>query len=200
VDVRGTHTNGVDTRNATLSGAAVRLGNGQYIRARDGGDTTDLAVLVQSSGNLIVGDAATTAIYSRNVLAPFTDNTVTCGANGNRWSAVWAANGTIQTSDPSLKKDIQPLDAAQVARVFGLIHPIRFKWVDGGDGKPGVRQHWGWNAEEVRDAFEAVGEDFGGYVKGEDGHHYLRPDQLLPVLWEYVRTLEARVAALEAVR
>lgn len=37
-------------------------------------------------------------------IQPFTDNTFSCGASGVRWTAVWAANGTIQTSHSSTKE------------------------------------------------------------------------------------------------
>lgn len=132
LEINSAHTYGIDTNGATFTGAAMRLGNGQYIKARDGGGANDLSVLVQSGANLILGDASTTAIYSRNVFAPFTDNAVTCGANGNRWSAVWAANGTIQTSDPREKTDIAPLSGVPTGSILDAIEPISFRWIDGG--------------------------------------------------------------------
>ena len=63
--------------------------------------------------------------------------------------------------------------------------------------RPGKRLHWGWDATQVKSAFEATGRDFAGYVLSE-GTHHLRPDQLVPVLWRAVQELAAEVAALKA--
>lgn len=47
-------------------------------------------------------------------LRPETDNTQKCGISGKRWSEVWAANGTIQTSHSSTKENIVELDPLTV--------------------------------------------------------------------------------------
>ncbi len=58
--------------------------------------------------------------------SPTVDNIYPLGNSGNRWSAIWAGNGVIQTSDASQKEIIGELD-------YGLqqiikIKPIKFKW------------------------------------------------------------------------
>jgi hypothetical protein len=58
-------------------------------------------------------------------LLPAVDNDLLLGQSGNRWAAVWAANGTIQTSDES-EKDAVPL-------AYGLddlakVSTIKYKW------------------------------------------------------------------------
>ena len=50
------------------------------------------------------------------------DNDYSNGNTTNRWSEVWAANGTIQTSDIRLKKNIQPL-------TYGLKEVLRLQLV-----------------------------------------------------------------------
>lgn len=42
--------------------------------------------------------------FSTTQVIPYTDNGFGLGANGSRWTAVWAANGTIQTSHSSTKE------------------------------------------------------------------------------------------------
>lgn len=302
VEILGSHTYGVDMKDGVFSGAGIRIGNGTFIKARDAGDTADLALLVQSGANVILGDAATTGIYSRNIFAPFTDNTVSSGSNTNRWTAVWAVNGAIQTSDPDLKTDIESLTKVPTGDILDRIEPISFRWTDGGfdevevteeveepvteaseweetitemragvatlmkvkrvnqvpvydehdcvnpDGTPamivveavpatfdrqgrlvrhaqpgrtfrathreprmqkvqrqvkklvpraGKRVHWGFNAAEVAEVATIAGKDFGGFVRAEDGTLAIRPDQLLPIMWEEVRRLRTRVAELE---
>lgn len=205
-EIQGTHTYGFDMKAANLTGAAIRLGQGQYIKARDVGDTTDIKMMVQSGTQLIIGDAFPVQIFAQTYLSPLTDNQLLLGQNGLRWNAVWAANGTIQTSDPDLKADIghlADLPPGTIATILSSITPIHFRWKDGGkdaegNSRPGKRTHWGWNAAQIKDAFDAIGMDFGGFVKGDDGTRNLRPDQLLPVLWRAVQELSARVATLEA--
>jgi len=201
VEILGTHNYGIDMRNGAFTTAALRLGNGAFIRARDGGDTADLAVLVQSGANLIMADAATTATYFRGTtaIAPFVDNAIVCGSNTNRWSAVWAVNGTIQTSDPREKTDIQTLAGVNTGAILDAIAPISFRWVDGGGGKPGARTHWGFDASTMEQVAEIAGRDWGGFVRAEDGALALRPDQIIPIMFEELRRLRERVAGLEGV-
>ena len=204
---QGTHTYVVDMMSATASGAGIRLANGHYIKARDVGNTVDYKMLVQSGTNLVIGDPTTLTLVNSNFY-PFADNTYLLGNGGIRWASVWAANGTIQTSDPALKTDIAPiasLSAAELDTLLSGISPIRFRWKSGGkdaEGNdiPGKRQHWGWSATEVKKAFDGIGQDFGGYVLAENGVQSLRPDQLVPVLWQLVKNLSARVAALETAK
>lgn len=197
VEIQGAHIYGIDAKAGAFSGAAMRIGNGATIKARNTGDTADVVLLGQSGDNLIIGDAATVGIYSRNLLAPFTDNSVTTGSATNRWSAVWAVNGTIQTSDPREKTDIKPLTGVKTGDIIDHIKPISFRWVDGGEGKPGARTHWGFNAEEVATIADRAGRDFGGFVRAEDGTLAMRPDQMIPILWEELRRVRKRVAQLE---
>jgi hypothetical protein len=70
--------------------------------------------------------------------------------------------------------------------------------ITGYEDSPGVRQHFGVLACDVKAAFEAAGfDDFGGYVLGEDGIEAIRPDQIMAVMLTEIRSLRSRVAALE---
>lgn len=52
------------------------------------------------------------AITAGGQVRPSPDNVHSCGAVTNRWTAVYAVNGTIQTSSVSMKQDIAALDPA----------------------------------------------------------------------------------------
>lgn len=294
-EIQGTHTYGIDVHLANFGANAINLAAGQVI------GVGAVNMMFQSGSNLILGDV-TTNIFSRGGIFPSVDNTVAVGQNGFRWASIWAANGTIQTSDPSMKTDIQPIAKDAAAAILAAINPITFKWISGGNtrvttkqpgmvpvtapvtferakieirngvpvqimetitedqqvyddlpvvdetGAPvmvttkdipearaedgtlihaaipsrtfqathrvprmqpgevevsstvetaGKRMHWGWDASQVKTAFDAAGLDFGGYVRAEDGTQHLRPDQLLPVLWRAVQTLAERLKTLE---
>jgi len=93
------------------------------------------------------------------------DNTSSCGSVGVKWSVVYAATGTINTSDANTKQDIADLDDAEkrvAVRIKGLIKKFRFKdaVVKKGDD---ARIHVGVIAQEVRDAFTAEGLDANRY-------------------------------------
>lgn len=66
--------------------------------------------------------------------------------------------------------------------------------------KPGTRLHAGFLAQEVKAAMDAAQVDFGVWgredVNDPDSRQWLRPDQLIPVLWAALRETRAEVAAL----
>lgn len=63
-----------------------------------------------STHNFVVGGSEILRINSTSI-RPTQDNVTSNGVSGKRWTAVWAANGTIQTSHSSTKTNIVDLDA-----------------------------------------------------------------------------------------
>lgn len=63
-------------------------------------------------------------------MRPVTDNALSLGASGSRWSAVYAATGTINTSDER-EKDVTG-DLSFAGRMVDLVSPILYKWKVGG--------------------------------------------------------------------
>ena len=80
--------------------------------------------------NLVLSPQGTASVMTTGSCMPFTNNTYGCGAAGNKWTAVYATNGTIQTSDPTMKTEMAPLPAA--LPIIAAINPITFKWKLGG--------------------------------------------------------------------
>lgn len=81
-----------------------------------------------------------------NTFRPTSDNVMSLGATGARWTAVWAANGTIQTSDERYKTNIQPL-AAGLNTIMQL-KPISYNWKDEGL-RLGTGVNYGFSAQEL---------------------------------------------------
>lgn len=90
---------------------------------------------------------------------PVADNAYTCGASGQRWSEVWAANGTIQTSDENLKQDIAAINDA-VLRAWSKVQFMQYKFKDAVAKKgENARWHMGVIAQRVEQAFKEEGLD-----------------------------------------
>lgn len=147
---------------------------------------------------------------------PATDNAVSCGTAALRWSVIYAATGTINTSDVNTKTDI-------VASPLGLdfitkLNPVAYKFKVGGrvvgpdydeDGTevvhdtPGERQHFGLIAQDVKAALPKD-VDFGGWVlmdkddpKSEQG---LRYEEFISPLIKAIQELKAEIDALKAAK
>lgn len=106
-----------------------------------------------------LGDGETGNFY------PGVDNVGSCGTASYRWSVVYAATGTINTSDSNEKQDIQSLSDAekQVAlAIKSSIKKFRFKSAVEKKGE-NARIHFGVIAQEVKAAFEAQGLDASRY-------------------------------------
>jgi len=97
-----------------------------------------------------VGSATGTTYFGGHV-QPFEDDRyIHLGGSGNRWTAVWAVNGTIQTSDAKEKDNIQTI-------TYGLkdimqLRPVSFHWKD----KPEEGAHLGLIAQEVQPIIREV--------------------------------------------
>lgn len=100
----------------------------------DSGGTTRGRVTKSASGAMwLESDGG--AVYLSNQLGtakiivdagiyPNSDNVGQCGASGYRWSVVWAATGTISTSDAREKTKIRPLDERELAAAIDLAREI----------------------------------------------------------------------------
>ena len=231
----GTVARGLDLRSATFTAPAIDLpadggiagsiafanGSGGSIQSStttNGPIVTfgSNALAVQTPGGVSILHVDTSAqiVTVPNTLKagvaciPQTDNAASLGGPSNRWLAVWAVNGTIQTSDPALKTEVMALrdHDFKATDIVNAVQPVTYKWITGGHEiideqpvpVPGNRTHWGFMAPDLKAAFDRIGLDFGGYVKAEDGTQHLRPDQLIPVLWRACQEMAARIEALEA--
>jgi len=180
----------------------------------DGASSPTERLRIQADGRLI--------LFNTDLLYPNTDNAVGLGATNHRFSAVWAANGTIQTSDGREKTDVT--NATLGIEFIQSLRPVSYKWIEGGkrdtgerdednnciyESVPGTRTHWGFIAQEVKQAVDAAGVDFGGWVLTDkddpDSQQALRYDQFIAPLTKALQealaeidALKAKVAALEA--
>lgn len=142
-------------------------GNGSTPAATDMGWGTNgvgsrMALNCPAGGeyNFAIGGTNAAGISPTSVY-PTSDNALTSALSFWRWSVVYAATGTINTSDARTKQQVADLTAAEQAvakRIKGLIKTFKFN--DAVEAKgDGARIHVGVLAQEVAAAFEAEGLD-----------------------------------------
>jgi len=177
---------------------------------------------VNNSERFRISTTGSSSFVNGSFVQPQTDNAMGLGLTGARWTSVWAANGTIQTSDERAKTEIA--DSALGTSFIKALRPVSFKWIEGGkkptgelddennwlyESVPGSRTHWGFIAQEVKAAIDSAGVDFGGWILSEkedpDSTQALRYDQFIAPLTkalqealERIEILETKVAVLES--
>ncbi|BBF79880.1 DUF2793 domain-containing protein [Asticcacaulis excentricus] len=202
--------------------------NGDFVVSNVGTGNINL----HSGGNVYLFAATVPrSVQTASAFIPNADNAYALGGASNRWSAIWAANGVLQTSDQRDKIVEATLEGPQALAFVESVNPVFFKWRCGGQAVvetgrhqvllnpddegskktwvvdsetvavAGKRTHAGFLAQEVRAAMSALGLDFGAWgledMDDPDSRQWLRPDQLIPILWAAVQSLSDRVTRLE---
>ena len=149
-----TRTSG--NNNVWIGTAANRTATGQngiFLNTADG------SVSMGAVNTTIVNPGATTYFI------PSADNTYSLGASGARWSVVWAATGTINTSDRNDKTEERPFEYKEKAAALAIKARLKtFKFKDAVEKKgDDARIHFGVIAQDVKEAFEAEGLDADNY-------------------------------------
>lgn len=211
------------TLTATVSSAnnASYLGGqaaGNYLRSNvadsHSGGTLSVSVLQVITSMGISGGYGLTTNWS-----PQGDNTLTVGTSAHRWSAVWATDVTINSSDVREKYDIEdsPLGLAFInalrPRVYKKLESHKDPVLDA-DGNPtfdedgnqiltavtGTRPHYGFISQEVRETFPEFVEDFAGWVLADkddpDSGQYLRYAEFISPMVKAIQELSQTVDAL----
>jgi hypothetical protein len=120
--------------------------------------TNSLAFSTGGQAQVVISDSGT--------LRPATDNSQLLGSSTMRWSQVYAGTATINTSDATLKQDIENLNAAELTvatAIKGLIKKYRFTDAVNAKGDD-ARIHVGVIAQEVEQAFLDAGLDASRYA------------------------------------
>jgi hypothetical protein len=144
-------------------------------------DTQDHGVRLRGGGEHV----------SNGHFRPWTDDTWNLGTSSFRWDNVYAANGTIQTSDRNEKNTIVQSDLG--LSFIDQLKPVSYKF----NGKD--KTHYGLIAQDLEEVLEKEGkslDEFAGIVK--DKKYGLNYSELISPLIKAVQELSAKVAALEA--
>ena len=164
-------------RSSSNNGTAVGIGSTEFLL---------------DAGNLYV------MLHGR--LLPFTDAAHSLGTSNWRWSALWATDGTINTSDLRQKKNIKPLS-------YGLddlmkIETITFKWKNMANKDTKI----GFSAQNLLEVLpEVVKTHELVTVDEETGREELRPvgnlgvyySDIIPVTVKAIQELKNEVDSLK---
>jgi len=189
----------ITTSGTFLVGGTLAIANGGTGSATQNGAINNLLpsqasqagkYLTTNGANIAWEDVLAGATATANSFYPDTDNFSTLGTAGNRWAVVYAATGTINTSDARQKSGVQDSDLG--LEFVNALRPVSFKWTS--DTTNVV--NYGLLAQEVESVLD--GNSFGGHVydKGADVHG-LRYDQFIAPLIKAVQELSAEVSRLK---
>lgn len=143
------------SRNSVADGAAIVLKH-----ARATGDEQNTATIF-ANGQRVLHAVDTVIFYVDG--RPDTDNERSWGLPYRRWSVIYAASGTINTSDARHKTAIAPIDEA-VLRAWSKVAPKQFKFNDAVVLKgTEARIHTGYIAQDILEAFASEGLDATRY-------------------------------------
>jgi hypothetical protein len=97
---------------------------GQLLSVQPGTDYKDMSYYAKNH-NFYVSDTNKIVTFSAGIISPSPDNVVSLGSGTNRFTAVYAVNGTIQTSDSNEKNLIMlPYGLNELLQM----KTIMFKW------------------------------------------------------------------------
>ncbi|GJL91690.1 DUF2793 domain-containing protein [Hyphococcus sp.] len=187
-----------------------------YIIDQDTGGVTNIFWYKQDETTFYLGTSAGHVIMRGATLQPGGDNNQSLGTSSNRWSVVYSATGTINTSDEREKLDLRDSDLGLA--FLEDIRPVKFRYLRGGsrqvridpetdkaeyEATPGQRTHYGLSPQNVRAALDKHGvEDFAGWVLTDKNDpastQGLRYDQFTSILINAVQELSREVKALKA--
>jgi hypothetical protein len=185
----------------------IRSANNFRIQTKTGGGES---VRVTPLGN--VGIGTTTAnvrleIGGGSTLArviPAINNQGYIGDSQHRWQAIYATNGTIQTSDIREKTEIKPTKLG--LDFINDLNPVSYKWTEGErlDASKDERNHQGLIAQEVAETLEKHGVDknkFGGLdiqkTNEYDDFHAMSYEQLIAPMIKAIQELKAEIEELK---
>lgn len=145
-------------------------------------------------------------VSSNAMFVPWVSGTTLLGSSSYKWSAVWATNGAIQTSDERDKEDIQSLEYG-ISSVMKL-KPVSFRWKNEknrlGTGTnlgfvaqeleqviPDAVVHSYASAEEIQKAAEA------GRGQIESDSYGVKYSEIIPVLVKAMQEQQVLIEQLQ---
>jgi hypothetical protein len=201
----GVTTAGVTIPTLTATTATITTSNNTTTRAGNGtvgapsysftGDTntgiyrtTTADAMYFAAGGAWKMGVTTTGVTINTHLLPATNNSFNIGSGSLLWNTIYATNGTINTSDINLKKNIKDLS-------YGVddilkINPISFNWKD---ETTGTDKKLGFSAQELQKIIPEV------IRESEDGILGVYYSDLIPVAFNAIKEQQSQIDELKII-
>lgn len=149
------------------------------------GDTNTGIYRAGADDGRLVAGGSSIAQFTSGRFGPGSDNTISLGSSGLRWTEVFAVAGTINTSDIREKDVLEDSDVPGLAFIRRL-RPIKYTWKRSPREEKHV--HWGLSAQDV---LRLVGNE--GPLRADD------PDRLGLAYAELIPALIVAIQELSAI-
>jgi hypothetical protein len=151
------------------SGQYIFFNNQEYPHIRGNGS---------SNFTLTIGiDTLNQLCISGGVLRPGGNAQQNLGNSAHRWATIYAASGSINTSDRNQKNTINTLNDKTTKDFIMGLKPMSYKLNYGTSG----RTHWGMIAQDVEELLEEIGissTDFAGFIKSPKTREYMEEKEV----------------------
>ena len=222
LDVTATASNAIDCAGGVNAAGVVKGSTFQHSQSSSqvGFATSYVYLRGGSSTDFAAGDEN----ISYRHLRPSINNFYDLGTDSFRWDDVKATNGTIQTSDITLKENIVTTDLG--LDFINDLTPIEFTWKAYGGGTvsqgpdldditieptAGTRTHLGFSAQDIKEKLithKGADQNIAIYTESQYSEDFdsetmtnefgLRTAELIPVLVKAVQELSAKNDELES--
>jgi cell division protein FtsB len=185
---------------ARINGLASSTSNNIVISDGEGNQR----IRVIANGNTGIGTTApTTKLQVAGEISPSVDDTYPLGDSSLRFTEVYATNGTINTSDVRMKKEIQDSDLG--LSFIEKLRPVSYRWKNGTN----ANLHYGLIAQEtekaIQEAKNSSKEEIIVVRSAKNGAYGLNYSELISPIIKAVQELsgdqksvKAEVASLKA--
>lgn len=193
----------------------ITFGNGvQGSLYTDQNDSGVNIVYLLTGQDTSAGAGAGVALHNTSLYVPSASNSgiVNLGSSGRKWNQLYAASGTISTSDRNVKTNIEDMSDTQ-EKLFNELKPVTYKFIDGTSD----RTHYGFISQDIEESLGILGlkgTDFAGFCKDvrvdEDGiemldengkniyDYSLRYAEFIALNTHMIQKLQAEIAELKA--
>jgi hypothetical protein len=181
---------------------------GGYIRLHPPNNVSDRIGMVTSGlGDLIFFStrAASTLTFQNFNLASVTTATNDCGTATEYWKNVRGLNPYIAISDERLKTEIKTVPLG--LNFINKLKPVSYKWKESNDvvdgeiiNNPGVREHFGLIAQDVKKTLDEEGIDAGLWMLANkddsDSQQSMRYSELISPMIKAIQELSKTIQEL----
>ncbi|MEO6327405.1 MAG: tail fiber domain-containing protein [Ginsengibacter sp.] len=183
----GINSQGYISGNSSIlngSNSAYLYATGSDFYIGNGAQNKDLIFFTNTGGT--GADGTERFRINSTALQPGSNNNYSLGTSSLKWTAVYATNGTIQTSDRRLKTNIEGLKYG-LKEVLAM-SPVRYNW----KANPNAENKIGLIAQDVRKIIPEV--VVGDEAKENIGMNYA---ELVPVLINAIKEQQQQIDALK---